>query len=164
MYIHLTPESEVCDAMLRRQVYAVRGMIKSADDMRESSRSKIAINAEVREILRAIEGKVAEANKEGRNHIEFPIPKQYVSFPNDKDATLMINATVVRELNAANYGVKIYDIKHSLLLDVRWVAELTSAERMRMEKLLEEHMYRTPADAADAADDDDNSQSDGDDD
>lgn len=128
--------------MMRRQTDDVRGMIKSADAMRESSRSKIAINAEVREILRAIEGKAADANKEGRNHIEFPIPKQYVSFPGDKDATLVINATIVRELKAANYGVTIYDIKHSLLLDIRWVAELTAAERMRMEKLLEEHMAR----------------------
>lgn len=122
----------------------MRGMIKSADAMRESSRSKIAINAEVREILRAIESKAAEANKEGRNNIEFPIPKQYVSFPNDRDAALVINATVVRELKTGNYIVTIYDIKHSLLLDIRWVAELTVADRMRMEKLLEEHMYRGP--------------------
>lgn len=144
---------------MRRTADDIRGMIKTADAMRESSRSKIAINAEVREILRAIEGKAAEANKEGRNHIEFPIPKQYVSFPNDKDATLMINATVVRELKSANYGVTIYDIKHSLLLDIRWVAELTVAERMRMEKLLDEHMYRAPP-GGDDNDEDDDSQSD----
>lgn len=137
---------------------APRGMIKTADAMRESSRSKIAINSEVREILRAIESKIAEANKEGRNNTEFPIPKQYSAFPGDDDAALVINATIVRELKAANYGVVIRDIRHSLLLDIRWVAELTAAERIRMEKLLEEHMYRPPAD--NHGSDDNGSQSD----
>ena len=148
--------------MMRRHISDARGMMKSAEEMRESSRSKLAINAEVREILRLIEDRVARANKEGQNHIEVPIPKRYVTFPNDDDATLMINATVVRELLAANYDVTIYDIKHSLLLDIRWVAELSLTERARMKKLLDEHMHRPQNDENDDDDAGNNSQSDDD--
>jgi hypothetical protein len=140
-------------AAMYGRVEPVRGMIKSADEMRESSRSKIAIKAQIREILRAIESKISEANKEGRNNISFPIPKKYVAFPGDADAALLINAGLVRELTAAAYDVVIRDIDHSLLLDIRWVAELTSVERARMEKLLEEHMFR-PDDQDDGSEDD----------
>jgi hypothetical protein len=98
---------------------------------------------QVKEILDAMQSKMIDANKEGRNNIEFPVPKQYTTFPNDHDAELTIIATVLRELKAQDYSVTITDIKHSLLFDIRWLSDLTDAERERMKRLLSEHMVRT---------------------
>lgn len=117
-------------------------MIRSAASLRETSRNKKAINMQVKEILDTMQTKMGEANKEGRTNIEFPVPKQYVAFPNDHDAELMIIAGVLRELKTQDYTVEITDISHSLLFDIRWLADLTTVDRERMVKLLREHMVR----------------------
>ena len=118
-------------------------MIRPAGSLRETSRNKTAINGQVKEILKAMEAQMAIANKEGRNNIEFPVPKQYTAFPNDKDAELLIIATVLRELTAGDYRVSITNLKNdTYLFDIRWIAELTDAERLRMLKLMAEHMAK----------------------
>ena len=118
-------------------------MISSAGSLRETSRNKTAINGQVKEILKAMEAQMAIANKEGRNNIEFTVPKQYTAFPNDKDAELLITATVLRELKAGDYNVTIANLKNdTYLFNIRWIAELTDTERIRMVKLLTEHMSR----------------------
>lgn len=127
-------------------------MIRPAGSLRETSRNKTAINGQVKEILKAMEAQMAIANKEGRNNIEFPVPKQYTAFPNDKDAELLIIATVLRELKAGDYKVTITNLKNdTFLFNIRWIAELTDTERVRMIKLLTEHMAREEA----SGDDDD---------
>lgn len=117
-------------------------MIRSASSLRESSRNKKAINGQIKDILDAMQVKMAEANKEGRCNIEFPVPKQFVAFPNDPDSELMIIAGCLRELKQQEYNVEITDIGHSLLFDIRWLADLTDVDRERMKRLLSEHMVR----------------------
>lgn len=123
-------------------------MIRPASSLRDSSRNKKAINGQIKDILDAMQVKMAEANKEGRCNIEFPVPKQYVSFPNDSDSELMIIAGCLRELKQQEYNVEITDIGHSLLFDIRWLADLTDVDRERMKRLLAEHMVRPAAPAA----------------
>lgn len=131
-------------------------MIRPAGSLRETSRNKTAINGQVKEILKAMEAQMAIANKEGRNNIEFPVPKQYTAFPNDKDAELLIIATVLRELEAGDYKVKITNLKNdTFLFNIRWIAELTDSERLKMIKLLNEHMTRNDSSEEEADDEED---------
>jgi hypothetical protein len=122
-------------------------MIKPASFLRETSRNKKAINMQVKEILDTMQTKMVEANKEGRNSIEFPVPKQFVQFPNDNDSELLIIATVLRELKAQDYKVEILDIGHSLLFEIRWLADISDIDREKMKQLLREHMVRQPTQA-----------------
>ena len=50
-------------------------MIRSADDLRATSRNKNVIRNEMREILKAIEHQMLIINREGRNSVDFKIPK-----------------------------------------------------------------------------------------
>jgi hypothetical protein len=51
----------------------------------------------------------------------------------------------LRELKAQDYKVEILDIKHSLLFDIRWIADISETEREKMKQLLRDHMARPPA-------------------
>jgi hypothetical protein len=125
-------------------------MIRPAGSLRETSRNKTAINGQVKEILKAMEVRMADANKEGRNNIGFDVPMQFTAFPNDHDAELLIIATVLRELKAGDYRVKITKQKNdTLLFDIRWIAEMTDIEREKMKRLLVEHMAREESDDED---------------
>ena len=109
-------------------------MIRSADDLRATSRNKNVIRNEMREILKAIEHQMLIINREGRNSVDFKIPKTYASVGSDADSVMLIVAGVLQELLDANYSVKIIDLEHTFLYSIRWDCEMTSEDKQKLIK------------------------------
>lgn len=115
-------------------------LIKAADDLRSCARNKRVIATEVKEILHAMEAEMVNANKDGRSHIDFNVPKSYSTIGNDVDSIMMIVTRVLRELVDADYVVKIYDREYAYLFEIRWSTELTKKTRLEMINFLKKHM------------------------
>jgi hypothetical protein len=114
--------------------------IKSANDLRVCSRNTQVIKSEVREILKAIEVEAVNANKDGRNAIDFAVPKTYSTIGEDPESILTLVTTIIKELKSAGYKVKLKDINHSWLFTIRWITDLTMRDKRKMLELLKEHM------------------------
>jgi hypothetical protein len=119
------------------------GLIKHADELRKTSRNKLVIRAEAREVLTAMYSEMVNANRDGRNSITFQVPKFYASIGSDESTILIITTTILRELNNADYEVAVSDIKHAYLFDIRWDTELSYTDKKNMTDYMRKHMTGT---------------------
>lgn len=115
-------------------------MIKCADELRSLCRNKKEINVLKREILRAIEQKLINTNKDGQTSMLFEVPKQYPSIGNDLDSISQLIAGILEELVSGGYEVQIKADKHVYVFNIYWSAELTQCERQKISKLLNNHL------------------------
>ena len=113
--------------------------MRSARELREMSRNKKVVDAEVREILMAMQAEMIKMTKEGCNCIIFAVPKTYASIGDDPDTAMVVVTTVLKKLISLGYDVKITDIKHSYDFKIRWIVDITERDRRDMNELIERY-------------------------
>lgn len=114
-------------------------MIKSASDLRSMARNKKYINIEIREILKAMEMKMIDANKDGRCSIFFDVPKNYSTVGSDFDSTIAIITGVISELKKCGYRVQISDRRAIYVFRIEWAVVITESDRAEMMKTIHRH-------------------------
>ena len=115
-------------------------MIKTAGELRATSRNKRVIKSEIKEILKAMEQQMEIVNREGRNNMDFKVPKTYLSVGHDTDSVFLIVTGTLEELLNGGYEVKIRDIQHTFLFSIRWDSDITKCDKDRLLGLLKKHM------------------------
>jgi len=119
-------------------------MIKTAEELRLSSKRLDSINYEVKDVLGAMQVEMVNANKEGRSSIDFQVPKTYSSVGDNENDIKKIATYVLRELIDNGYRVKIYDIGDGpYLYNISWSIKISKAEKQDLNELLDKHIVKS---------------------